>query len=170
MNLKIKSFFSSINYRDILSVILIVLLTGTMIYLFQNPKVEYKEKVVEKTRTITINNPVPVNTYISKPVLIPFETEKVIVQNDTTYIVLDREVKEYRDSTYYARISGYDPKLEQLDIYQKTIEKTIEKTIYKKPMVTLSLGATAGYSPIYNNFDAVAGFTIAIPIYSWYFK
>ena len=109
---------------------------------------EYKEKVVEKTRTITINNPIPVNTYISRPLLIPFETEKVIVQNDTTYIVLDREVKEYRDSTYYARISGYDPQLEQIDIFQKTIEITKEKTLYKKPILSIGPSASIGYDPI----------------------
>lgn len=129
---------------------------------------EYKEKVVEKTRTITINNPIPVNTYISRPLLIPFETEKVIVQNDATYIVLDREVKEYRDSTYYARISGYDPQLEQIDIFQKTIEITKEKTLYKKPILSIGPSASIGYDPINKKLSTTVGFSIILPLYSWY--
>lgn len=151
-------------------VLLVICLAAQVIYQQTHPQIETKEKIVEKVKTITIKEPVPVTTYLSKPMLIPFETEKVVIQNDTTYIVLDREVKEYRDTNYYCRISGYQPVLEQLDIYQKTIEHTITNNIYKKPLVSLSVGITAGYSPIHNNFDVVAGVTLSIPLYSWYFK
>lgn len=168
--MKIKEYLKSIKFKDILMVLLVICLAAQVIYQQTHPQIETKEKIVEKVKTITIKEPVPVTTYLSKPMLIPFETEKVVIQNDTTYIVLDREVKEYRDTNYYCRISGYQPVLEQLDIYQKTIEHTITNNIYKKPLVSLSVGITAGYSPIHNNFDVVAGVTLSIPLYSWYFK
>lgn len=168
--MRIKEYFKSINLKDILLILLVICLAVQVIYQQAHPRIETKEKIVEKVRTITIKQPVPVTTYLSKPMLIPFETEKVIVQNDTTFIVLDKEIKEYRDTNYYCRISGYNPNLEELQIFQRTIEHTITNNVIKKPMVSLSIGVTAGYSPIYNNFDVVAGFTVSIPLWSYYLK
>lgn len=168
--MKIKDYLKSITFKDILMVLLVICLAAQVIYQQTHPKIETKEKIVEKVKTITVKEPVPVNTYITKPILIPLETEKLVVKNDTTYIVLEKEVKEFRDSLYYCRISGYQPKLEQLDIYQKTIEHTKEITKYKRPLVSFGVGVSAGYSPIYKNVDVIAGVNITIPLYSIYIR
>lgn len=151
-----------------LLIALVLLLSVQVIYQQVHPKIETKEKIVEKVKTITIKEPVPVNTYISKPILIPFETEKIVVQNDTTYIVLEKEVKEYRDSTYYCRISGYQPKLEELQIYQRTIEKTIENIVYKKPVLSIGPSVNAGFNPVTGKLDWSIGVSVMFPLYSIY--
>lgn len=56
-------------------------------------------------------------------------------QNSQDWKVLVQEVKEYRDSSYYARISGINAFLEHIEVYPKTITKYIntKETIYIQP-------------------------------------
>lgn len=49
-------------------------------------------------------------------------------QSGTDWKVLVHEVKEYGDSTYYARISGINAYLEEWRTYPKTVTKYITKT------------------------------------------
>lgn len=46
-------------------------------------------------------------------------------------ITLPREQKEYKDSTYHAWVSGYDPALDSLRVYNKTVYQTI--TVHERP-------------------------------------
>lgn len=168
--MKIREYLNNITLKDILLVLLVICLGAQVIYQQTHPQIETKEKIVERVKTITIKEPVPVTTYLSKPMLIPFETEKVVIQNDTTYIVLDREVKEYRDTNYYCRISGYNPNLEELQIYQRTIEKTIENNICKKPIVSIGPSISLGYDPVNKTLSPTVGISVVIPFYSVYLK
>ena len=168
--MKIKEYLKSIKFKDILMVLLVICLAAQVIYRQTHSQIETKETIVERVKTITIKEPVPVTTYLSKPILIPFETEKIVVQNDTTFIILDREVKEYRDTNYYCRISGYQPVLEQLDIYQKTVEHTITNNIYKKPIVSIGPSISLGYDPVNKTLSPTVGISVVIPLYSIYSK
>lgn len=59
-----------------------------------------------------------------------------------------REYKEYKDSNYYAKISGVSPRLDEIRIYPKTVYRTeyIYRDIIKtKPARRLGLGISAGY-------------------------
>lgn len=159
--------------KDMLKYAVIGILTILLIVLWlKKPKEVIKETITQRIDTIYFEKPVP--KYIYQKEYIFFEVPKdsiiYVTDKDTVLIPVPIEEKIYEDSTYYCRISGYNANLEELKVYQKTIEHTIENTVFKKPMVSLSLGVTAGYSPIYNNFDVVAGFTISIPIYSLYLK
>ena len=72
--------------------------------------------------------------------------------HDTTFVVLPREVKIYEDSTYTARVSGVEPSLDWIKVYQKTAYVTnyIEKKEpYKNELyfygdVSLPFSAQAG--------------------------
>jgi len=64
-----------------------------------------------------------------------------IILNDTTYIQLPREQKIYTGENYKAWVSGYRPKLDSLNIYQKTIIKEITNTVERK----WGLGVMGGY-------------------------
>lgn len=66
-----------------------------------------------------------------------------VVLRDTTYVVLQKEVKEYRGEDYYAKVSGYKPMLDYIEVYPKTT--IIKETIEKNNKKTISVGAEVGY-------------------------
>ena len=85
--------------------------------------------------------------YFPKP-----EPYKVEVR-DTVYItnpqypqVLVQEVKEYRDSSYYARISGINAFLEHIEVYPKNTIKYITTTeIIREQPKKWAIGLQGGY-------------------------
>jgi hypothetical protein len=92
---------------------------------------------IVKTDTLTI-------TRVDTITIVKPQQYKVVVR-DTVVVnsfqfgkdwkVLVQEVKEYWDSSYYARISGINAFLEHIEVYPKTITKYIntKETIYIQP-------------------------------------
>lgn len=93
--------------------------------------VREKPKEVAKWRTDTI--------YVA--------VSDTITLRDTTFIVLPREMKEYKSDDYLARVSGYEPSLDYIEVYPKTsyITKT-ETVVEKRKMHSVSFGIEANYS------------------------
>lgn len=77
--------------------------------------------------TIKIPNPVPVLVEIAEPFIVPVQEFVIIANGDS--IVIPRQVKTYQDSTYKAVVSGFQPSLDYIEVYSKTITSTITKTI-----------------------------------------
>lgn len=76
----------------------------------ERPKVEYNTITQVKVDTIV--------KYYPSPYLVTYL--------DTIHItdtILIREVKEYKDSTYYVRLSGFDANLEEIKVYNTTTER-----------------------------------------------
>ena len=69
------------------------------------------------------------------------QVKDTIILNDTTFIQLPREQKIYTGENYKAWVSGYRPKLDSLNIYQKTIIKEVTNTVEKK----WGIGVMGGY-------------------------
>lgn len=100
--------------------------------------------------TITITNTVrkiQVDTmYIlsPQPYLAWIDNSDTIHASDTCYHL--REYKEYRDSSYYAKISGVAPRLDEIRVYPRTIYQTeyIYRDIVQKNK-RWGLGLSAGY-------------------------
>lgn len=97
----------------------------------QTPQIERVEiektdtLIVEKVDTFTIIKPVPYMVEVRDTVYIDNS-----FQNDKDWKVLTQEVKEYQDSTYYARISGINAYLEEVRVYPKTITQYINSKEY----------------------------------------
>lgn len=112
--------------------------------------------IVQKIDTIKIIEPKPY---------------KVVVR-DTVYIqvpqVLVQEVKEYKDSTYYARISGINAYLEQIEVYPKTVTKyiTVAKEVQQKSK-KWGLGVSAGMAVTHNKFQPYVGLGITYDLIQW---
>lgn len=96
--------------------------------------------------TITI---VKIDTILF-PKPIPYKVEIVrndtIYINDTIYVALPIETKEYQAEEYYAKVSGYKPNLDYIEVFQKETIKYINTTekVYSKPKkwgVGVQLGA-----------------------------
>lgn len=113
--------------------------------------------VVTIRDTLTVYEPKEVTkTVIRKEYIAVTDT---IVRNDTTYIELPVERKEYRDSNYYAVVSGINPSLDEISVYPETKIITKEVTVYEKKKPTrfgvgLQVGFGAQYGIRSKQFDA----------------
>lgn len=72
-----------------------------------------------------------------------------------------REYKEYQDSSYYARISGIAPRLDEIRVYPRTVYQTqyIYRDIISKPK-KWGIGVSAGYGIGKGGFSPVLAVTV----------
>lgn len=98
------------------------------------------------TDTLLVDRPVEVVRYTDRLVYVPV-TDTLNV-HDTTFIALPREVVQYADTTYRAQVSGIQPALDWIEVYQRTqtITNYIEK--YKYPTFILSPTARVEVLPM----------------------
>ena len=94
--------------------------------------------------------------YIKTTDTLRLPVKDTVILRDTTYVVLQKEEKEYRGEDYFARVSGYRPSLDYIEVYPKTT--IITKTECLAPNKNnISLGMDVGYLN-----------TFSIPIYLEY--
>lgn len=122
--------------------------------------------------TITITNTVrkiQVDTmYIlsPQPCLAWIDNSDTIHASDTCYHL--REYKEYRDSSYYAKISGVAPRLDEIRVYPRTIYQTeyIYRDIVQKNK-RWGLGLSAGYGIGRNGLSPILAVTVNYNLFQW---
>lgn len=97
--------------------------------------------------------------YKPKPIYVKSEIDTLYI-NDTTFIELPKETKVYRDSTYEARISGFQPNLDYINVFPKTTYITTEKVSYieKKRHFHHGIQVGVGYGLITNKPDVFVGY------------
>lgn len=119
------------------------------------------EVVVEKTRdTIWVDKPVYTSTKFLQTILLPLsDTVRV---RDTLYAPLPIEEREYRDSLYYAVVSGYKPVLEHLELYPETTVAT--RTVRIPDTRKWGFGLQAGYGMTDNGLSAYVGIGVTYNI------
>lgn len=134
------------------------LLTMTIMRSCQQPEQIIKEIVktdtltITRVDTITIEKPQPYKVVVRDTVVVNS------FQNDTDWKVLAQEVKEYQDSTYYARVSGINAFLEEIRVYPRTEYKYITTTekVYEKPR-KWGIGIQVGYGAGKNGIQPYVG-------------
>jgi len=92
--------------------------------------------------TIRVDKPVP--RYIRTTDTIRVKVPVAEVLRDTIYVTLSREEKVYEDSTYRAQVSGYEPHLDFIEVYPRTITIT-EKVTERARRKPWGIGVHAGY-------------------------
>lgn len=105
------------------------------------------ETVINKTDTVTVvtvdtlirENPIYVNRYFRDTILVA--VADTVRLRDTTFIQLPKEHRLYVDSMYRAVVSGYQPSLDSIEIYQKYYTKIVTNTTRPR----WSVGIQAGY-------------------------
>ena len=132
---------------------------------YRNGYKDGQEVVVNKTDTIWktdthyIDNPIEVIRWKDKLVYVPVTDSVIIHQHDTTYVALEFEKVEYADSTYKAVVSGFQPKLDWIEVYPKTAY--ITNTIVERRHFGASV--TAGPAVVWSfNGKVYAGLGAAI--------
>lgn len=93
---------------------------------------------VEVVRTVTKVETDTLVQYYPMPKIVWFKGDTIHVR-DTILMI---EVKEYADSNYRVRISGYRPNLEFIEVYNTNTVSTITEREKKNRW---GLGVTAGY-------------------------
>ena len=99
------------------------------------------------TDTVTKEKPVEVEKWKDRVVYVPVTQTDTVHKHDTTYIALQFEKKVYQDSSYRAVVSGFQPSLDEITVYQQTAYITKVKTEYKYPQFILSPALTASVLP-----------------------
>lgn len=114
-------------------------------FLGDSTAIKIKVDTVYQNCTTRVETPVFYETRITDTMVVT--VTEFQVAHDTAFVSLPREEVEYRDSSYRAVVSGFRPRLEELDIYQK--EKIV--TIQTEKVVTVperrrwGVGVQAGY-------------------------
>ena len=115
--------------------------------------------------TIVIEKPSEVRKeYVAEKILVP--VRDTVWLHDTLFVQLPMQKKFYREEDYYAEVSGYNPSLDYLEIYNKTVyvtktEREKEKRNY------LAVGMDASWCikpsiPIYLEYTRVLHKNVAL--------
>lgn len=97
---------------------------------------------ITRVDTIRIDTPVPVYKYIryNDTVTICHELRDTVKE----LIYLPREAMVYKDSTYRAVVSGVQPRLDSIEIYQRNTTQTVTKYVKVPDKKRWGLGVNVG--------------------------
>ena len=102
--------------------------------------------------------------YFPEPVPYKVEVRDTILLTDTIFVggqMLFQEVKEYKDSTYYARISGINAYLEEIKVFPKTTTKYVFNTeIVREKPKKWGIGPQVGLGVVGNTVQPYIGIGI----------
>ena len=142
--------------KHVIYFIIIIILIILNLYQYNNNKI-VKINTVEVRDTVVIRDTLK----FDNPTLIYVKTEPdTLYINDTTFIELPKETKVYRDSTYEAQISGFQPHLDHIKVFPKTTYITTEKTSYieKKKHFNHGIQIGVGFGVINRKPDVFIGY------------
>lgn len=80
-----------------------------------------------------------------------------IGSNDTVWATVPRTQKRYEDSTYTAWVSGYEPRLDSIEVYRRTVFMTKTETATSRKRLSLGLTGGFGYGVITRKPDVWLG-------------
>lgn len=127
------------------------------------PESVTQTEVVEVIRrdTIRITEPILRVQRMTDTLLVA--VRDTIRLRDTLYVSLPRQERTYSDSTYLARVSGYDPRLDYIEVYGRTTERTITQTLRPSRWgFSVTAGPSVLWSPFTHKVDAGLGVTVGV--------
>lgn len=80
-----------------------------------------------------------------------------IGSNDTVWATVPRTQKRYEDSTYTAWVSGYEPRLDSIEVYRRTVFMTKTETATSRKRLSLGLTGGFGYGVLTRKPDVWLG-------------
>jgi hypothetical protein len=86
---------------------------------------------------------------------------------DSANVVIPITQKTYKDSTYTAWVSGYDPSLDSIQVYPKTEYKTITNTIKMQDTKRWGIGIQGGVGYGKGGFTPYIGIGVQYNIIRW---
>ena len=106
---------------------------------------EVQRDTVEVVRidTFRVERPVYVERRIVDTLLVP--VRDTVSRADTVWMPLPLERVVYRDTSYLAVVSGYRPRLDAIEVYQREVVRTVTERVEVPVSRRWGLGITAGY-------------------------
>lgn len=138
-------------------------------------------------KSATPNNTVHSTIYDTTYYRLPTAYDSVVLRYQTKYVKVNQTVidsvivrsedsipvkipitqKIYKDSLYEAWISGYEPNLDSINVFGKTVTTTIYKATPVYKTKRWGLGVQAGYGYGKKGFSPYIGIGIQYNIYNW---
>lgn len=115
--------------------------------------------------TIKVSEPIFVKERIIDSIMVA--VTDTIVRNDTTFVYLPRQQRQYQSPQFHAWVSGYDPKLDSIKLYQTTKYITKEIPVIKKEKSRWGLGVQVGYGASKNGLSPYVGIGVSYDLLSW---
>ena len=146
-------------------IILALLLISIALNVWQCSNQPEPSVVIERDtvwKDTTIYQPTPAETIdIGKTVYIRIPYN--IIETDTIHDSIEVPVpiyqKRYDDSLYTAWVSGFEPNLDSIRLYQPTITETVTQTIVKPaPLITFGIQTGGGVGIFSRQPDVYIGF------------
>ncbi len=106
---------------------------------------EVQRDTVEVVRidTFRVERPVYVERRVVDTLLVP--VRDTVSRADTVWMPLPLERVVYRDTAYLAVVSGYRPRLDAIEVYQREVVRTVTERVEVPVSRRWGLGITAGY-------------------------
>lgn len=158
-------------------IIIIAWIVATVLTIDYMRKLSSSECVTVKTDTVTVIDtvmfvqPIPVHDTITRhivrvlPIISRIDTAALPPQpsgnSDSVAVVVPVSQKTYSDSLYTAWVSGYEPHLDSIKIYNRT--QYITRTITKQPKRShFGIGLQGGYGITPKGFQPYIGAGISV--------
>lgn len=156
--------------RGALIGLLVGLLAGAALLYFcwARPALERQPDVVIKTDTLVVRDTVTMTELVPviRRVVDTIHVEVPTVQHDTISVMLPREEVIYQDSSYFAVVSGFQPRLDTLKVFPETRTIYIEKTV-KSPEKRWGLSLVGGGGFGAQGLTPFVGLGISWDILQW---
>lgn len=92
-------------------------------------------------------------------------TDTVLLRSDgpkdSVRAVVPITQKVYADSTYKAWVSGYNPKLDSIQVYRQTVVATKTETVVRKRRIGIGVQAGYGYGFRYGGIEPYVGLGVS---------
>lgn len=154
------------------SLAVVLLLVATFLIGYKAGKgEELGQEVIVKTEietridTVKIEKPVFIDRYIRDS--IKMVIKDTIRVHDTTYMYLPREYKVYKDSSFRAVVSGYEPSLDSIQVYSPTRIVTIETMRPSKSGRRWGIGIHAGFGATRYGLSPTIGAGISYTLFEF---
>lgn len=143
-------------------IIIIIILIILNIFQYNKNKRIVEINNVETIRQDTIIVRDTLKFYKPKPIYVKSELDTIYIESIDSTVVMNKETKVYRDSTYEAQISGFQPNLDHISVFPKTTYITTEKTSYieKKKHFNHGLQVGVGFGVINRKPDVFVGYGV----------
>lgn len=122
---------------------------------------------IVKIDTVKVDSPVPVHHYIKERDTAFIVLTDVKVDTVKELVFLPREYMVYKDSTYRAVVSGVQPRLDSIEVYQRNTVQTVTKTIRVPDRKRWGLGVQAGYGYDGKRLTPYVGIGVQYDILRW---
>ena len=122
---------------------------------------------IVKTDTVKVDSPVPVHHYIKERDTAFIVLTDVKVDTVKELVFLPMEYMVYKDSTYRAVVSGVQPRLDSIEVYQRNTVQTVTKTIRVPDRKRWGLGVQAGYGYDGKRLTPYVGIGVQYDILRW---